>query len=43
MKPMGKNTLVEGGIVPAFVEGIERQEEVVGKLVVEGVIKPHCY
>ena len=41
MNPTGKDTLVtEGGIVPAFVEGIEWQE-VVGKLVVEGVIPPH--
>ena len=40
---MGKDTLViESGIVPAFVEEIEWQEEVVGKLV-EGVTPPHWY
>lgn len=44
MDPMGKDTLViEGGIVLAFVEGIERPEVVVGKLAVEMTIPPHCY
>ena len=44
MDPIGKNTLViDDGIVPALGEGIERQEVVVGKLVVEGVIPPLCY